>query len=97
MAKGEAYYNYGMGRIPVEDLPGLSVFYNNGGDVYHTYSTYSRGLDILLGAYNFLDMAPKGRDEEGLAHGMAWLRHHDRYEDAQAVSASCCKSGEQHA
>jgi len=97
MAKGEAYYNYGMGRIPVEELPGLSVFYNNGGGVYHTYSTYSRGLDILLGAYNFLDMAPKGRDEEGLAHGMAWLRHHDRYEDAQAVSASCCKSGEQHA
>jgi len=96
MAKGEAYYNYGMGRIPVEELPGLSVFSNNGGDVYHTYSTYSRGLDILLGAYNFLDMVPKGRDEEGLAHGMAWLRHHDRYDEAQAVSASCCKAGEQH-
>ena len=97
MARGEAYYNYGMGRVPVEELPGLSVFYNNGGDVYHTYSTYSRGLDILLGAYNFLDMAPKGRDEEGLPRGMAWLRHHDRYDEAQAVSASCCKSGEQHA
>ena len=55
-----------------EERPGLSVFYKDGaGDVFHTYSTYARGLDILLGAYNFIDMTPKGRHEEGLKHGMA--------------------------
>jgi predicted dithiol-disulfide oxidoreductase (DUF899 family) len=108
MAQGEAYYNYGVSRIPVDELPGLSVFYNNGGDLYHTYSTYSRGLDMLVGAYNYLDMAPKGRGEEGLAFSMAWVRHHDRYDESEvidpkqlyvppAVSASCCKSEEQHA
>jgi predicted dithiol-disulfide oxidoreductase (DUF899 family) len=50
------------------------------GAIFHTYSTYARGLDILIGAYNFLDLVPKGRDEEGLPHGMAWVRHHDRYD-----------------
>ena len=53
--------------------------------MYHTYSTYARGLDILLGAYNFLDLAPKGRDEEGLKHTMAWVRHHDKYIDGELV------------
>ena len=64
-----------------EERPGASVYYKNGsGEIFHTYSTYSRGLDILIGAYNFLDLTPKGRDEEGLPHGMAWVRHHDRYQ-----------------
>jgi predicted dithiol-disulfide oxidoreductase (DUF899 family) len=80
MAKGEVYYNYHQGQFPSEEAPGASVFYkNDAGEIFHTYSAYARGLDILLGAYNFLDLAPKGRDEDGLAFTMEWVRHHDRY------------------
>jgi predicted dithiol-disulfide oxidoreductase (DUF899 family) len=96
MAKGKVYYNYGMMEFPSEEAPGLSVFYKDkAGNIFHTYSTYSRGLDILLGAYNFLDMVPKGRDEDALDHAMAWVRHHDRYESVKQSSSSCC-SGESH-
>jgi predicted dithiol-disulfide oxidoreductase (DUF899 family) len=82
LAKGETYYNFEMGKFPAgEERPGASVFCKNeAGEIFHTYSTYSRGLDIFLGAYNFLDITPKGRHEEGLPHGMAWVRHHDRYQ-----------------
>ena len=81
LAKGEAAYNFGTQTVTSEEWPGASVFCKGAGDeIFHTYSTYSRGLDILIGAYNFLDLTPKGRDEEGLKHGMAWVRHHDRYE-----------------
>jgi predicted dithiol-disulfide oxidoreductase (DUF899 family) len=81
LAKGEALYNFETQSVSGEEWPGASVFYKDaGGEIFHTYSTYSRGLDILIGAYNFLDLTPKGRDEEGLKHGMAWVRHHDRYE-----------------
>jgi len=55
--------------------------------VARTYSSYGRGLDILIGAYNWLDLTPKGRDEEGLAHGMAWVRHHDKYGEEYQVDA----------
>ena len=83
---GKVYYNYELTTFPSEEGPGASVFYKDKtGDVFHTYSTYGRGLDILLGTYNFLDMTPKGRDEEGLASTMAWVRHHDRYVDSQLV------------
>jgi predicted dithiol-disulfide oxidoreductase (DUF899 family) len=79
---GKVYYNYEMREFPSDEAPGLSVFYKDRtGEVFHTYSTYGRGLDILLGVYNFLDLAPKGRDEEGLPSPMAWLRHHDRYQE----------------
>ena len=58
------------------------MFYKDAaGAVFHTYSTYARGLDILIGAYNFMDLLPKGRDEEGLKNTMAWVRHHDKYDD----------------
>lgn len=78
--KGSMSYNYETSAFPSEDMPGVSVFYKNErGEVFHTYSSYSRGLDILIGAYNYIDLTPKGRDEEGLTHGMAWVRHHDRY------------------
>ncbi len=81
LAKGEAVYNFGTQSVSGEEWPGSSVFYKDeSGEIFHTYSTYSRGLDILIGAYNFLDLTPKGRDEEGLPHGMAWVRHHDRYQ-----------------
>jgi predicted dithiol-disulfide oxidoreductase (DUF899 family) len=80
MAQRKVYYNYAQGEFPSEEGPGASVFYKDeAGAVFHTYSTYARGLDILIGAYNFLDLTPKGRAEEGLAHSMAWVRHHDRY------------------
>jgi predicted dithiol-disulfide oxidoreductase (DUF899 family) len=88
LGKGEVYYNYAMQKFPSEERPGASVFYKDAsGQIFHTYSTYGRGLDILIGAYNWLDLAPKGRDEEGLAHGMAWVRHHDKYGEGYAVDA----------
>jgi predicted dithiol-disulfide oxidoreductase (DUF899 family) len=80
MARGEVYYNYGMEEFPSEEAPGLSAFYRDpSGAVFHTYSTYARGLDMLVGAYNYLDLAPQGRDEADLPWTMAWVRHHDRY------------------
>jgi predicted dithiol-disulfide oxidoreductase (DUF899 family) len=80
-ANRKVYYNYDMREFPSDEAPGLSVFYkDDSGEIFHTYSSYGRGLDILLGVYNFLDLVPKGRDEEGLPSTMAWLRHHDRYE-----------------
>jgi predicted dithiol-disulfide oxidoreductase (DUF899 family) len=86
MAKGKLSYNYEMMEFPSEEAPGLSVFYkNSAGEIFHTYSAYARGLDILVGAYNFLDLAPKGRDEEGLAFTMSWVRHHDKYEEGYFV------------
>jgi predicted dithiol-disulfide oxidoreductase (DUF899 family) len=98
--KGLAEYNYEQTEFPSDEAPGLSVFYKDAaGGVFHTYSSYGRGLDIVIGAYNFLDMAPKGRDEDALAWSMAWVRHHDKYEGAvvdtkasyqQPKSASCC-------
>ena len=86
LAAGKRPYNYGTMDFPAEEGPGLSVFYKNAdGQIYHTYSAYARGLDILLTTYNFLDMTPKGRDEEGMTpHAMAWVRHHDRYADGDA-------------
>ena len=66
--------------------PGLSVFCKNGaGEVFHAYSTYGRGLEDFMGVYRFLDVMPKGRNEEGLAHSMAWVRHHDRYDTGKLV------------
>jgi predicted dithiol-disulfide oxidoreductase (DUF899 family) len=80
--KGSAYYNYGTG-VPVgEEMPGVSVFYKDQkGDVYHTYSAYSRGIDLLNGAYNYIDLTPKGRDEDQLPSPNTWWRRHDQYED----------------
>lgn len=80
MAKGEFQYNY----APIEaasEMPGISVFYKDAkGGVFHTYSCYARGLDMMNAAYQYLDLVPKGRDEEGLSHTMAWVRYRDRYE-----------------
>jgi len=72
-------YNYAAQEFISDELPGLSVFYKDEeGDVFHTYSTYARGLDILVGAYNFLDLVPKGRDENPDST-MDWVRRHDVY------------------
>jgi predicted dithiol-disulfide oxidoreductase (DUF899 family) len=88
---GEVDYNYAKGKFPSEEAPGLSAFIKDDGAVFHTYSAYARGLDILVGAYNFLDLAPKGRDEDALPWSMSWVRRHDEYEPASVTLAgSCC-------
>jgi predicted dithiol-disulfide oxidoreductase (DUF899 family) len=79
-SNGKVQYNYAENNFRSEEEPGLSVFYKNeAGEIFHTYSTYARGLDILMGTYNFLDLTPKGRDEAAPNRPMHWLRHHDRY------------------
>ena len=79
LAAGKVEHNYGLVEGE-EELPGISVFYKNEQDeVFHTYSCYSRGIDAVNGAYQFLDLVPKGRDEDGLEFSMAWVRRHDQY------------------
>jgi predicted dithiol-disulfide oxidoreductase (DUF899 family) len=82
MARGEAMYNFAQSRVSVDELPGISVFYKNDqGEIFHTYSAYARGVDMVNGAYQYMDLAPKGRDEDALPYSMAWLRRHDQYDD----------------
>ena len=93
---GEVFYNFGMTRFPQDEAPGISVFAKDGsGTVFHTYSRYGRGVEVMMGAYSLLDLAPRGRHEEDLAFPMEWVRHHDRYEPAPAAkvaaaAGSCC-------
>jgi len=80
VARGSVYYNYRTGPDTFADREGFSAFYKNErGEIFHTYSTYARGIDILNTAYNMLDLMPRGRDEDGLEFTQAWVRHHDRY------------------
>jgi predicted dithiol-disulfide oxidoreductase (DUF899 family) len=88
LAKGKVYYNYSMTEFPAEEAPGLSVFARaKNGEIYHTYSTYSRGLDQLVGTYTLLDLVPKGRDEDPEAT-MDWVRYHDSYNQPADVVAT---------
>ncbi len=81
LASGAVYYNYHETRFPSAEAPGISVFHKPEPDsVVHTYSTYGRGLDMLIGSYHFLDLTPNGRDEEALDFPMAWVRRRDQYE-----------------
>ena len=74
------YYNYEMCEFPSDEAPGASVFYKDGtGEVFHTYSCYARGLDMMNTAYHHLDLVPKGRDEAELPWPMAWVRYRDQY------------------
>lgn len=76
-AAGKMKYNYETTDYSEEEMPGVSVFYKNAaGEIFHTYSAYARGLDILVGTYNYLDLTPKGRNEEEI---MEWVRLHDKY------------------
>ena len=80
-AGGNAYWNYKMGSPGDTEVTGVSVFYKNAGDqVFHTYSCFQRGVDMLNAAYHYLDLTPKGRDEADQRPTMAWLRRHDEYE-----------------
>ena len=87
LAKGEVDYNFGMNKFPSEEAPGISVFYRDDRDMFHTYSAYARGTENVVNTYNYLDLVPKGRDEDGLYFPMAWVRHHDRYEDCRLADA----------
>ncbi len=81
--RGPVDYNYEMRAFPSSEAPGISVFFKDStGAIFHTYSCYARGLDMVNGAYHLLDLVPKGRDEAGLPYSMAWVRHHDRYGDS---------------
>jgi predicted dithiol-disulfide oxidoreductase (DUF899 family) len=112
IAQGQVNYNYTMQEFPSAEAPGFSVFYKDAaGGIFHTYSTYGRGVDVLMGTYRILDLVPKGRDEDHLNFAMEWVRYHDRYgtnefadadkpywpETASPASATCCsESAEAH-
>jgi predicted dithiol-disulfide oxidoreductase (DUF899 family) len=92
-AQNGVTYNYRTQTFESEELPGISVFYKgDAGDVYHTYSTYRRGVEVMMGTYNLLDLTPKGRDEGDVPYKMEWVRHHDRYgpEPAAPAAGPCC-------
>ena len=82
MTRGKMFYNYKFQSYPMEEGHGLSAFYQDAlGNVFHTYSTYGRGVEAFINTYNLLDLAPKGRDEQDQKPmPMAWVRHHDKYE-----------------
>lgn len=86
----EVFYNYRPEKLEIDELPGLSVFYKDeAGNIFHTYSSFGRGLESLDGAYAYLDLVPKGRDEAHLEVAPSWWRHHDRYETEG--KEACCK------
>ncbi|MCW0236261.1 MAG: thioredoxin family protein [Ferrovibrio sp.] len=88
LADGRVFYNFEETPEGNDELPGISVFYRDKkGGIFHTYSSYGRGGDILIGAHNYLDMTPKGRNEDQI---MDWVRRHDRYEGVPAPAGSCC-------
>jgi predicted dithiol-disulfide oxidoreductase (DUF899 family) len=92
--RGEVYYNFGMTAFPLEEAPGISAFLrDDAGRVFHTYSTYGRGVELMMGAYDFLDISPVGRDEDGLPYAMDWVRHHDRYDTGKKPGGSACGCG----
>jgi predicted dithiol-disulfide oxidoreductase (DUF899 family) len=96
IAESRANYNFGTQVFSGEEAPGISVFTrDDGGNVFHTYSTYGRGVEVMMGTYRLLDLAPNGRGEREVDHKMEWVRHHDRYDPAPvarpaAAGGSCC-------
>ena len=86
---GQAYYNYTVQNVGIDERDGVSVFYrDDNGDIFHTYSTFGRGSEELLATYMLLDLPPKGRNE--LNDQRDWVRHHDKYKEVPADS--CCHS-----
>jgi predicted dithiol-disulfide oxidoreductase (DUF899 family) len=82
VAKGDIYHNYRQKKSSMSEVAGVSVFYKDPrGTIFHTYSCYERGLDMLNAGYHFLDLVPEGRDEDGLAFPQAWVRYRDSYEE----------------
>jgi predicted dithiol-disulfide oxidoreductase (DUF899 family) len=89
VASGKVNYNYQLRDFVIEEASGLSVFYKNAQDeIFHTYSTYGRGDEMVDTTYMYLDLTPKGRNETGPRHNLGdWVRHHDRYDAAGFVDA----------
>lgn len=92
VAAGDVSYNFTKQSRIGQEMPGLSMFFKDeAGSIYRTYSTYGRGVEAMIGAYRLLDLAPMGRDEDGLDYTMQWVRHRDRYEmSSPAQAATCC-------
>jgi predicted dithiol-disulfide oxidoreductase (DUF899 family) len=87
--RGKVFYNFETMDWASDELPGYSVFYKDDkGDIFHTYSTFARGTELLGGVYGFLDVTPKGRNEPPGGNLTAWVRHHDKY--AEKARDSCC-------
>ncbi len=81
VAKKAAFYNYTVQEPLDSEREGVSVFYKDQrGSVFHTYSTYARGIDMVNAAYHYLDLVPKGRDEAGHEFTQFWVRRHDEYD-----------------
>jgi predicted dithiol-disulfide oxidoreductase (DUF899 family) len=91
LERGPVEFNFESQKIDSEEMPGVSVFYKDeSGAVYRTYSAYGRGVEQLVGAYNFLDLMPKGRNENGPAFDLTdWVKHHDKYERQAATECGC--------
>jgi predicted dithiol-disulfide oxidoreductase (DUF899 family) len=83
IAQGKVYYNYEFRPIGIDELAGTSMFYRDeAGNIFHTYSAFARGSELVGGVYGYLDHLPKGRNETGPGHNLTdWVRHHDRYEN----------------
>jgi predicted dithiol-disulfide oxidoreductase (DUF899 family) len=92
LARGPVEFNFAPTELETEEMPGVSIFYKDtDGSVYRTYSAYGRGAEQLVGAYNYLDLMPKGRNETGPAFDLTdWVKHHDRY---VSQAKSCCACG----
>jgi len=82
IAQGKVYYNYEVQPIDIDELAGTSMFYRDAdGNIFHTYSAFARGSELVGGAYGYLDHLPKGRNETGPGYNLGdWVLHHDRYE-----------------
>ena len=93
IASGVQSYNFGGSAFAIEDAPGISVFYrDHDGGIFHTYSCYARGLDMMNAAYQYLDLTPLGRHEEGLPYPMDWVRLRDQYQPAAVSTQTCCQT-----
>src|SRR5262245_34556213 len=99
IAEGKAFYNYKPLDFEIDELSGQSVFYkDDAGEVFHTYSVYARGDELLIGTYNYLDLTPQGRNETGPNFDLTdWVRRHDQYDDDVHSSHSCGHSDESRA
>ncbi len=90
-SRGIVHYNYCDQPFPDDEAPGISVFYKDEhGQLFHTYSTYSRGVEVMMGAYSLMDLTPEGRNEQDVPNKMEWVRHHDRYDDPDHGKPACC-------
>ncbi len=96
VASGQVDYNFTQRSFGSTEAPGISVFIKDeDGTIYHTYSVYGRGVELMMGTYSILDLTPKGRDEDGLEYTMAWVRHHDSYEAETSTAQCSCQPKEE--